>query len=109
MNESSTIPALPIAAIKMSASRAIAARSLVLEWQIVTVAWRCRSNKAIGSPTSRLMLNEPGLRPCTPAGIIEMLKRYEIDIKSAQAVVIGRSRLVGLPLALLLLPRPRIG
>jgi methylenetetrahydrofolate dehydrogenase (NADP+)/methenyltetrahydrofolate cyclohydrolase len=55
--------------------------------------------------SGRLMLNEPGLRPCTPAGIIEMLKRYEIDIKSAQAVVIGRSRLVGLPIALLLLHR----
>src|SRR6266850_7479759 len=41
----------------------------------------------------RLMLNEPGLRPCTPAGIIEMLERYQIPIKGAQAVVIGRSRL----------------
>lgn len=53
----------------------------------------------------RLMLNEPGLRPCTPAGIIEMLERYEIPIKGARAVVIGRSRLVGLPIALLLLHR----
>jgi len=58
-------------------------------------------------PTSagRLMLNEPGLRPCTPAGIIEMLERYEIEINGARAVVIGRSRLVGLPIALLLLHR----
>lgn len=53
----------------------------------------------------RLMLNEPGLRPCTPAGIIEMLERYEIPINGARAVVIGRSRLVGLPVALLLLHR----
>lgn len=53
----------------------------------------------------RLMLNEPGLRPCTPAGIIEMLERYQIPIKGARAVVIGRSRLVGLPIALLLLHR----
>ena len=53
----------------------------------------------------RLMLNEPGLRPCTPAGIIEMLERYEIKITGARAVVIGRSRLVGLPIALLLLHR----
>lgn len=52
-----------------------------------------------------LMLNEPGLRPCTPAGIIEMLERYQIPIKGARAVVIGRSRLVGLPIALLLLHR----
>lgn len=53
----------------------------------------------------RLMLNEPGLRPCTPAGIMEMLDRYEIGIGGARAVVIGRSRLVGLPIALLLLHR----
>lgn len=53
----------------------------------------------------RLALNEPGLRPCTPAGIVEMLDRYEIELKGARAVVLGRSRLVGLPLALLLLHR----
>ena len=53
----------------------------------------------------RLTLNEPGLRPCTPAGIIEMLERNEIQIKRARAVVIGRSRIVGLPIALLLLHR----
>lgn len=51
----------------------------------------------------RLMLNEPGLRPCTPAGIVEMLERYEIPLKGARVVVMGRSRIVGLPLALLLL------
>jgi len=53
----------------------------------------------------RLMLNEPGLRPCTPAGIIEMLERYKIEISGARVVVIGRSRLVGLPVALLMLHR----
>jgi methylenetetrahydrofolate dehydrogenase (NADP+)/methenyltetrahydrofolate cyclohydrolase len=53
----------------------------------------------------RLTLNEPGLRPCTPAGIIEMLDRYAIGLKGARAVVLGRSRIVGLPLALLLLHR----
>ena len=53
----------------------------------------------------RLMLNEPGLRPCTPAGIIEMLERYEIEITGARVVVIGRSRLVGLPIAMLMLHR----
>jgi methylenetetrahydrofolate dehydrogenase (NADP+)/methenyltetrahydrofolate cyclohydrolase len=51
----------------------------------------------------RLTLNEPGLRPCTPAGIIEMLERYDIELNGARAVVIGRSRIVGLPVALLLL------
>lgn len=53
----------------------------------------------------RLMLNEPGLRPCTPAGIIEMLDRYKLEIKGRHAVVLGRSRIVGLPIALLLLHR----
>lgn len=53
----------------------------------------------------RLMLNEPGLRPCTPAGIIEMLDRYELEIKGKRAVVLGRSRIVGLPISLLLLHR----
>lgn len=53
----------------------------------------------------KLTLNEPGLRPCTPAGIMEMLDRYEIPIKGARAVVLGRSRIVGLPMSLLLLHR----
>jgi methylenetetrahydrofolate dehydrogenase (NADP+)/methenyltetrahydrofolate cyclohydrolase len=53
----------------------------------------------------RLTLNEPGLRPCTPAGIIEMLDRCEIQITGSRAVIIGRSRIVGLPIALLLLHR----
>jgi len=53
----------------------------------------------------RLALNEPGLRSCTPAGIMEMLDRYEIPIKGARAVVLGRSRNVGLPMSLLLLHR----
>jgi methylenetetrahydrofolate dehydrogenase (NADP+) / methenyltetrahydrofolate cyclohydrolase len=53
----------------------------------------------------RLTLNEPGLRPCTPAGIIELLDRSEIQISGARAVVLGRSRIVGLPIALLLLHR----
>jgi methylenetetrahydrofolate dehydrogenase (NADP+)/methenyltetrahydrofolate cyclohydrolase len=58
-------------------------------------------------PTSlgRLMLNEPGLRPCTPAGIIEMLDHYQIEMKGKRAVVMGRSRIVGLPMSLLLLHR----
>jgi methylenetetrahydrofolate dehydrogenase (NADP+) / methenyltetrahydrofolate cyclohydrolase len=53
----------------------------------------------------RLTLNEPGLRPCTPSGIIELLDRNEIRIAGARAVVLGRSRIVGLPIALLLLHR----
>ncbi len=53
----------------------------------------------------KLTLNEPGLRPCTPAGIIELLDRHEIQMKGARAVVMGRSRIAGLPIALLLLHR----
>jgi methylenetetrahydrofolate dehydrogenase (NADP+)/methenyltetrahydrofolate cyclohydrolase len=53
----------------------------------------------------RLTIGEPGLRPCTPAGIMEMLDRYQIQIDGARAVVLGRSRLVGLPVSLLLLHR----
>ncbi len=51
----------------------------------------------------RLALNEDGLRPCTPAGIMEMLERYNINLSGANAVVLGRSRIVGLPMSLLLL------
>ncbi len=53
----------------------------------------------------RLAVGEPGLRSCTPAGIIEMLDRYEIKIEGARAVILGRSRIVGLPMSLLLLHR----
>lgn len=53
----------------------------------------------------RLLLNEPGLKPCTPAGIIELLEHYKIQMEGARVVVMGRSRIVGLPVALLLLHR----
>lgn len=53
----------------------------------------------------RLALNEPGIRSCTPAGIMEMLDRYGIQLKGSRAVVMGRSRIVGLPMAMLLLHR----
>jgi methylenetetrahydrofolate dehydrogenase (NADP+)/methenyltetrahydrofolate cyclohydrolase len=51
----------------------------------------------------RLAANLPGLRPCTPAGILELLKRYQIPIGGRYAVVVGRSDLVGKPVALLLM------
>lgn len=44
-----------------------------------------------------------GLEPCTPAGVIELLKRYEIDLVGKHCVVVGRSNLVGRPLSVLLL------
>jgi methylenetetrahydrofolate dehydrogenase (NADP+)/methenyltetrahydrofolate cyclohydrolase len=46
-----------------------------------------------------------GVKPCTPAGILELLEHAEIPIEGANAVVVGRSNLVGKPTALLLLKR----
>jgi len=51
----------------------------------------------------RLVVGLPGPRACTPAGIIELLKRAEIAISGKRAVVVGRSDIVGKPVALLLL------
>ena len=52
----------------------------------------------------RLSINaQPKFVPCTPDGCIEMLKYYNIDVAGKHAVVIGRSRIVGLPLSHLLL------
>jgi methylenetetrahydrofolate dehydrogenase (NADP+) / methenyltetrahydrofolate cyclohydrolase len=45
----------------------------------------------------------PGLRPCTPAGVIELLRRHDVPLEGAEAVVVGRSDLVGKPVAALLL------
>jgi methylenetetrahydrofolate dehydrogenase (NADP+)/methenyltetrahydrofolate cyclohydrolase len=53
----------------------------------------------------RLLQGTAGLRPCTPLGVIELLDRYEVPLQGAQAVVVGRSDLVGKPVALLLLHR----
>jgi methylenetetrahydrofolate dehydrogenase (NADP+)/methenyltetrahydrofolate cyclohydrolase len=50
-----------------------------------------------------LAQNRPGFVPCTPAGVIEMLDRCAIPIEGKRAVVIGRSEIVGKPMALLLL------
>ncbi len=50
-----------------------------------------------------LVANIPAPRACTPAGIMEMLRRYEIPIAGKKAVVVGRSDIVGKPMALLLL------
>jgi methylenetetrahydrofolate dehydrogenase (NADP+)/methenyltetrahydrofolate cyclohydrolase len=53
----------------------------------------------------RLVQNRAVLAPCTPAGVIEMLERSNVTIAGARAVVIGRSDIVGKPMALLLLHR----
>lgn len=59
------------------------------------------------TPTSlgRLLAGSPLLVPCTPAGCLEVLDQHGIGLAGAEAVVVGRSRLVGKPLAQLLLAR----
>jgi methylenetetrahydrofolate dehydrogenase (NADP+)/methenyltetrahydrofolate cyclohydrolase len=51
----------------------------------------------------RLVRGENGLRSCTPAGVMRLLREYQIDVKGKNAVVVGRSILVGKPLTLMLL------
>ena len=53
----------------------------------------------------RLVLNEPAPLPCTPRGIVHLLRRYEVPINGAHVVVIGRGVTVGRPLGLLLTRR----
>lgn len=48
-------------------------------------------------------IGEPGFLPCTPAGIIQLLKRSGVEIEGKECVIIGRSNIVGKPMALLLL------
>src|SRR5471032_2506975 len=50
-----------------------------------------------------LMTGQPRFRPCTPYGVMKMLAAYDIPLQGANAVVIGRSNIVGKPMALLLL------
>jgi methylenetetrahydrofolate dehydrogenase (NADP+)/methenyltetrahydrofolate cyclohydrolase len=49
-----------------------------------------------------LLIGRPGLTPATPTGVMELLKRYEIPLAGKDAVVIGRSVIVGKPMAMLL-------
>ncbi len=51
----------------------------------------------------RLMTLQPGPLPCTPAGVMELLKAYDVETRGAHAVVVGRSEIVGKPQAHLLL------
>ncbi len=51
----------------------------------------------------RLCIGEKGFHPCTPAGVIKLLKYSEIEIEGKECVVVGRSNIVGKPMALLLL------
>jgi methylenetetrahydrofolate dehydrogenase (NADP+)/methenyltetrahydrofolate cyclohydrolase len=53
----------------------------------------------------RLTQGAVGLRPCTPLGVLELLDRHGVELEGAEAVVVGRSDLVGKPVASLLLQR----
>ena len=53
--------------------------------------------------TGKIMQGKYDFLPCTPAGVMELLKRYNIEIKGKHCVVIGRSDIVGKPMAMLLL------
>ena len=55
------------------------------------------------SNLGRLLSGHPRFLPCTPAGIMEMLKTTGLDLRGKEAVVVGRSNIVGKPVALLLL------
>lgn len=50
-----------------------------------------------------LVIGTKGFLPCTPAGIIQLLKRSEIEIQGKECVIVGRSNIVGKPMAILLL------
>ena len=54
------------------------------------------------SPASlgKLVLNEPGPLPCTPRGIVELLRRHEVDLDGAEVCIVGRGTTVGRPLSL---------
>ncbi len=55
------------------------------------------------SSVGSLLIGQKGYLPCTPAGIIQLLKRSNIDIEGKECVVVGRSNIVGKPMSILLL------
>lgn len=55
--------------------------------------------------TGHIMIGDYSFLPCTPAGIMEMLKYYEISVEGKECVIIGRSNIVGKPMAMLLLQK----
>jgi methylenetetrahydrofolate dehydrogenase (NADP+)/methenyltetrahydrofolate cyclohydrolase len=75
----------------------------------VAIANRIHPDKDVDgfSPINlgRLIRGEPGSVPCTPAGIMWLLDRAGVELEGAEAVVVGRSLIVGKPMALLLTSR----
>jgi methylenetetrahydrofolate dehydrogenase (NADP+)/methenyltetrahydrofolate cyclohydrolase len=64
------------------------------EKDVDALGWRQSAN---------LILKKDGFRPCTPSGVIRLLKSYNIPIAGANVAIVGRSNLVGRPLALMML------
>ena len=57
----------------------------------------------------RMVVGEKAYLPCTPHGVLQLLKRSKVDVSGAHAVVVGRSNIVGKPLANLLLQKTELG
>lgn len=53
--------------------------------------------------TGRMVQGRPGFVPCTPLGVMQMLKSEEVTLRGAEAVIVGRSNIVGKPMAMLLM------
>ena len=53
----------------------------------------------------RLLIGKPRYQSCTPFGVIELLKRYQVEMKGKEVVIVGRSNLVGKPLAAMLMQK----
>jgi methylenetetrahydrofolate dehydrogenase (NADP+)/methenyltetrahydrofolate cyclohydrolase len=58
-----------------------------------------------GESVARLTMGRPGLRPCTPLGVMALLDAYGVEVEGAETTVVGRSDLVGRPQAQMLLER----
>src|SRR5919197_1691042 len=50
-----------------------------------------------------LFIGKPGFRPCTPAGVMQLIAETDVSLEGVRAVVVGRSNLVGKPMAIMLL------
>lgn len=53
----------------------------------------------------RLLIGEPRYQSCTPFGVIELIKRYNIELKGREVVIVGRSNIVGKPLAAMMMQK----
>ena len=72
---------------------------------IETIDYRKDADGLHPQNIGRMVLGLPGIKPATPSGIIELFKRYAIPIEGRHVVVIGRSNIVGKPLANMLLQK----